>query len=90
MTEETITNQSGVHIVVGDEKWFNFAANYQHGEKGFSIYFYARSYEEAVEMLRSIRTTAVECHQIIQEIPAVPGAGIFVRFMCVLKNLFRT
>ena len=51
--------------------------------------FFARSNEEAVEVLRSIRCTAVECDQISAEIPAGPGVGLLVRAICFWRNVFR-
>ncbi len=39
-------------------------------------------------MLRSIRTTAIECHQISGEIADGPGVGFCVRLICWWRNLW--
>lgn len=77
-----------MHVVVDGDKWFNFEADYQHDGRRYSFNFFARSNEEAVEVLRAIRTTSVECKQISAIIPDGPGVGLWVRFIVGVRNLF--
>lgn len=82
-----ITDPNGIYVTVNNEKWFKYFADFQHDGKTFSFDFYARDNDEAIEMLRSIRTTAIECNQISGEIPAYPGVGIWIKTLCWWRNL---
>lgn len=75
-------------IVVQGEIWRLYQVPYRHEGSEFCIDFYARSDEEAAEMLRSLRTTAVECQRIEMVIPAGPGMGWIPRLVCWFRNTF--
>lgn len=76
-------------VIVNGERWNKFFADYHYADATYSFEFYARSKHEAVDILRAIRTTAVECHEIEGEIACdVPCAGLFVKLYCAIRNLF--
>lgn len=76
-------------VMHSGERWYLFAADYQHDGRTFSFEFYARSADEATDRLRSIRTTCVEFHQIYAQIPAgIPLAKWYARAFCWIRNLF--
>lgn len=75
------------NVVIRGETWWKFFADFHHEGTRYCFDFYARSQEEADAMLRAIRTTAIECHQIQGEVSAVPLAGWYVRAYCFLRNL---
>jgi hypothetical protein len=78
-----------IAVTVNGERWYKFFAPFTHADRIYSFNFYARNRAEAEEMLRAIRTTAVECHQIQGEIPAsIPGIGLLVRAWCAARNFF--
>jgi hypothetical protein len=76
-------------VWIDGERWNKYSADFRYNDKTYAFDFFARNPAEAEEMLRAIRTTAVECHEIHGEISAnVPGSGLFVRAICAARNLF--
>lgn len=75
-------------VVHDGQCWFKFSAEFEYDGKKYVFDFHARCQSEADEMLRAIRTTAVECHQIMGEIPArQPMSGLRVRWSCWWRNM---
>lgn len=76
------------HVKIDGEKWYQRSVEYQHEGRPFSFDIYARTDEEATEMLRSIRTTAVSHNRIMASGKCWPGCMILLSLVCRIRNFF--
>ena len=70
------------------DTWKRYACSYTFQDQEWAIAIPARSMSEASDRMRRIGTTGLIRGELIAEVPALPGAGLFVRLACGFRNLF--
>lgn len=73
---------------MSDRKWEPYLCEYQLEGRTWSVKVIACSFEDASRRLRAIGTTGQVLGNSVQEVPAAPGVGLFVRLWCFVANLF--
>lgn len=52
-------------VMVDEEKWYLFDGQYRRNDRTYSFYFYARSFDDAEDIIKTMRETAVLSGQIV-------------------------
>jgi hypothetical protein len=69
------------------EKWKRYACSYRYQDREYAFTIPARNEIEASNRIRCIGINGRIDGELIAEVPAVPGAGLFVRALCGFRNL---
>lgn len=72
-----------------DEQWPEFVVSYEFDGKTFGLSIPAKDWTEATRRLRAIGMTGRVDGELMERIPAVFGAGLYVRAKVALMNLLR-
>lgn len=67
----------------------DYSCTYRHDGSDWGLTICAQSAEDAKARLKSIGAWGRVDGELVAIIPAWPGAGLFVRFMCWLRNAAR-
>ncbi len=70
------------------EKWKRYACSYRYQDREYAFTIPARTEIEASNRMRCIGNNGRIDGELIAEVPAAPGAGLFVRALCSFRNLF--
>lgn len=71
------------------DKWPTFCAEYRHPDgHAYIFHFPAKDHDDARIRLRSIQGNGELLGELKGSIPAIPGAGLWVRARCWFGNLF--
>ena len=73
---------------VKEEKWPVWCCSYEFQGKQYGLEVPARTAEEASERLRAIGLYGSVDGKLMGVIPAGPGVGLYVRFVCWWRNKF--
>ena len=71
-----------------EDNYPEWVVSYQFGDARYGFTIAAKDSAEAVRRLRAIGTTGTVDGQLYMTVPAVAGAGVFVRVLAFLFNLF--
>ncbi len=80
--------RSDISTTVSGVKHTLFGVEYRHDGGLWSFHLYATDIDDAKRRLRSIRGNAEIYGEIVAEIKAYPGVGLWVRARVFCLNLF--
>jgi hypothetical protein len=73
-----------------NEQWPEWVVSYEFEGSKWGLSIFAPDAKEAVRRLRAIGMTGTVDGQLMERVPAVPGAGLYVRLKTAFKNLGRS
>lgn len=74
---------------MSDEQWPEWVVSYQFEGSKWGLSIFAPTADDARRRLRAIGMTASVDGMLCERIPAILGAGLYIRAKTFLLNLFR-